>query len=193
MAVDALLWGSAGWRDSYHIGGCRVRLFQGDIAAVPAEALVNAANSRLWMGGGVAGAIKRAGGSEIEREAMSLGPRPCGDAVVTGAGRLSARYVIHAVTMAPGRHADAALVRRATGNALLRCAELGVKSVAFPALGTGSGGLAIATAARAMLDALRHHVSRHHCPSEVILVHLALEPLLAFAAILDSLCPPLPG
>lgn len=183
------LSGSGTWWRSYRLRGCTVSLFQGDIAAVPAEAVVNAANSRLWMGGGVAGAIKRAGGGEIEREAMSLGPRACGDAVVTGAGRLAAHYVIHAVTMAPGGPSNPAVVRRATGNALLRCAELGVRSVAFPVLGTGAGGLAVPDAARAMLDALRQHVSRHPFPREVILVHLAPEPLLALAAALDSLAP----
>src|SRR5205807_5858876 len=81
------------------IGGARIRVVKGDITALPCEAIVNAANSHLWMGGGVAGAIKRRGGPEIEQEAMRRGPVPVGEAVATGAGRLPARYVIHAVTM----------------------------------------------------------------------------------------------
>ena len=115
-------------------------LVQGDICERPVGAIVNAANNHLWMGGGVAGAIKRRGGVEIEREAMAQGPIPVGRAVATGAGALAARYVIHAAVMGQDLRTDAALIREATRAALLVAEGLGVQSIAFPALGTGVGG-----------------------------------------------------
>ncbi|MBX6754861.1 MAG: macro domain-containing protein, partial [Thermorudis peleae] len=103
----------------------------GDITQVDVEAIVNAANTDLWMGGGVAGAIKRAGGEEIEREAMAQGPIPLGEAVVTGAGRLPYRGVIHAAAMGyrGGQliPATATTVSQATAAALRRCAERGFR------------------------------------------------------------------
>lgn len=81
------------------IPGMELEVREGDIVAVEADALVNAANDGLWMGGGVAGALKRAGGEEIEREAIALRPIPLGSAVATGAGRLGARWVIHGAVM----------------------------------------------------------------------------------------------
>lgn len=126
----------------------------GDITQVEAEAIVNAANSELWMGGGVAGAIKRAGGSEIEVEAMAQGPIRPGEAVVTSAGRLPPpiRWVIHAATMGPDLQTSEALVRAATASALARAAEIGAKSVALPAMGTSVGGFPIERAAQVMVE-----------------------------------------
>src|SRR5262245_24944298 len=131
----------------------------GDITQIEADALVNAANNHLWMGAGVAGAIKRAGGIEIEREAIAKGPITVGDAVVTTGGALRARYVIHAAAMGQDLHTDAAKVRLATRNSLLRAQELGIRSIAFPALGTGVGGLSPEAAAAAMVDECRHFAS----------------------------------
>jgi O-acetyl-ADP-ribose deacetylase (regulator of RNase III) len=125
---------------------------QGDITRVKADALVNAANNHLWMGGGVAGALKRAGGPEVEAEALAKGPIPVGEAAVTTAGRLPARYVIHAAVMGQDLRTDADKIRRATRNSLLRADELGIKTVAFPALGTGVGGFPLAECARIMFD-----------------------------------------
>jgi len=130
---------------------------RGDIAQQDAEAIVNAANNHLWMGAGVAGAIKRAGGREIEEEAVAKGPIPIGEAVVTGGGRLKARYVIHAVVMGRDLRTDADKIRRATQNSLRRADELAVKSIAFPALGTGVGGFPLEECARIMLDVVRGH------------------------------------
>ena len=87
---------------------------EGDIAAVEADAVANAANDRLWMGAGVAGALKRAGGDEIEREAMALGPIPLGSAVATSGGRLPAGWVIHGAAMGQDLRTDGDLVRRTT-------------------------------------------------------------------------------
>ena len=136
-----------------------IRLAQGDIAQQEADAIVNAANNRLWMGAGVAGAIKRAGGRQIEEEAVAKGPIPIGEAVVTGGGRLKARYVIHAAVMGQDLRTDADKIRRATQSTLRRADELGLKTIAFPALGTGVGGFPLAECARIMLDAVEGHAA----------------------------------
>jgi O-acetyl-ADP-ribose deacetylase (regulator of RNase III) len=127
----------------------------GDITQADCEALVNAANNHFWMGGGVAGALKRAGGQEIEAEAMKKGPAAVGEAVVTGAGKMKARYVIHAAVMGQDLQTDADKIRRATRSSLLRAEELGTKSIAFPALGTGVGGFPLDECARIMLSEVR--------------------------------------
>jgi O-acetyl-ADP-ribose deacetylase (regulator of RNase III) len=128
---------------------------EGDIAAVEADAVANAANDRLWMGAGVAGALKRAGGAEIEREAMALGPIERGTAVATGAGRLSARWVIHGAVMGQDLRTDAELVRRTTRACLALADELGCESLALPAFGTGVGGFALGECARIMVEEAR--------------------------------------
>ncbi len=135
----------------------QILLARGDIAQQDADAIVNAANNRLWMGAGVAGAIKRAGGRQIEEEAVAQGPIPIGEAAVTGAGRLKARYVIHAAVMGQDLRTDADKIRRATASSLRRADELGLKSIAFPALGTGVGGFPLDECARIMLDAVLAH------------------------------------
>lgn len=138
-----------------------VEIIQGDIAEAECDAVVNAANDRLWMGAGVAGALKRRGGSEIEAEATAKGPIPIGSAVATGAGRLRARYVIHAAVMGQDLHTDAAKIRAATSSALDVAETLGIESVAFPALGTGVGGFPIEECARVMLEVARDHRGEH--------------------------------
>ena len=135
----------------------RIELVRGDIAQQEADALVNAANNRLFMGAGVAGALKRAGGRQIEEEALSKGPIPIGEAIVTGAGRLKAKYVIHAAVMGMDFRTNGQYIRRATENSLRRAAELGLRSIVFPALGTGVGGFPLEECARIMLEAVRQH------------------------------------
>jgi O-acetyl-ADP-ribose deacetylase (regulator of RNase III) len=132
---------------------------EGDIAAVEVDAVANAANDRLWMGAGVAGALKRAGGEEIEREAMALGPIPLGSAVATGAGRLAARWVIHGAVMGQDLRTDADLVRRTTRSCLALADELGCESLALPAFGTGVGGFPLAECARIMVEEARAYAS----------------------------------
>ncbi|HIC93264.1 MAG TPA: macro domain-containing protein [Anaerolineae bacterium] len=158
----------------------KISLYRGDITALEVDAIVNAANDRLWMGGGVAGAIKRAGGEEIEREAVAKGPVPVGEAVVTGAGKLKAKYVIHAVVMGQDRRTDAAKIRAATESGLKRAEELGIKSIAFPALGTGVGGLPYAEAAKVMIGAVREHLAGETCLEEVIFALYGEEAYKAF-------------
>jgi O-acetyl-ADP-ribose deacetylase (regulator of RNase III) len=124
---------------------------EGDITALDVDAIANAANDRLWMGAGVAGAIKRAGGDEIEREALAKGPIEVGDAVATEAGRLPARYVIHGAVMGQDLQTDAGLVRRTTRRCLEVADDLGLESVALPAFGTGVGGFPLEDCARIMV------------------------------------------
>jgi O-acetyl-ADP-ribose deacetylase (regulator of RNase III) len=133
---------------------------EGDITALDVDAIANAANDRLWMGAGVAGAIKRAGGEEIEREAVGKGPIAVGQAVATGAGRLQARYVIHGAVMGQDLRTSPELVERTTRRCLEVADELGCESLALPAFGTGVGGLPLDECARVMVGAARAHESR---------------------------------
>ena len=137
-----------------------IEVYKGDIARLELDAVVNAANNRLWMGGGVAGALKRAGGKEIEDEAVKKGHIPVGEAIVTGAGKLKAKYIIHAAVMAQDLKTDAEKIRQATKNSLLRADELSIKSIAFPALGTGVGGFPLDECARIMISEVRQHSTR---------------------------------
>jgi O-acetyl-ADP-ribose deacetylase len=127
----------------------------GDITALEVDAIANAANDALWMGAGVAGAIKRGGGEEIEREAVAKGPIEIGDAVATGAGRLPAQWVIHGAVMGQDLRTDAVLVRRTTESCLRVADEVGARSLALPAFGTGVGGFPLDECARIMVEAVR--------------------------------------
>jgi O-acetyl-ADP-ribose deacetylase (regulator of RNase III) len=159
-----------------------ITLFQGDITTLEVDAVVNAANNHLWMGGGVAGAIKRKGGSEIEAEAVRQGPVPVGESVVTGAGALPARYVIHAAVMGQDLQTDADKVRRAARSALERARELGIESVALPALGTGVGGFPLSQAARITIEEARNHLAGETSVRTVVFALFGQEPYDAFEA-----------
>lgn len=143
--------------------GRSVTAVVGDITQQATDAVVNAANTELWMGSGVAGAIKAAGGEEIEREAMAQGPIQLGDAVATSAGRLPNKAVIHAAAMGyrggQVQRPSAESIRDATLAALRLCDQLGLASVAFPALGTGVGGFDLATCAEIMVEAVTSYIS----------------------------------
>jgi O-acetyl-ADP-ribose deacetylase (regulator of RNase III) len=128
---------------------------EGDIAQVEADAIANAANDRLWMGGGVAGALKRAGGEEIEQEAIAQGPIELGTAVATSAGRLPACYVVHGAVMGQDLRTSAELVRKTTHSCLGVADELGCRSLALPAFGTGVGGFPLDECARIMIGEAR--------------------------------------
>lgn len=136
-----------------------------DVATLGCEAYVVAANNELWMGSGVAGALKRAAGAAVEREAMAQGPIQVGGAVVTSAGAMPppARALIHAAAMGftdrTQIYASPATVAAATRRALELCDERGLRSVALPALGTGVGGLEVAEAARAMVGVVAGYLA----------------------------------
>src|SRR5215203_6279889 len=155
-------------------GPTDVWVWQGDITAAATEAIVNAANNQGWLGSGVAGAIRRAAGDQVEDEAVAQAPWPVGDAVRTSPGRLGDRGVkaiLHAAAMAPGRPASAAAVGSATAAALRLAAAEGLTSVALPALGTGVGGVRLEAAAAAMGAAVREHAAG---PAPVTCVVFAL-------------------
>jgi O-acetyl-ADP-ribose deacetylase len=127
---------------------------EGDITTLDVDAIANAANNHLWMGSGVAGAIKRAGGEEIQREAVAKGPIEVGDAVATSGGNLAARWVIHGAVMGQDLRTNADLVRRTTESCLRVADELRAESLALPAFGTGVGGFPLEECARIMVDAV---------------------------------------
>jgi O-acetyl-ADP-ribose deacetylase (regulator of RNase III) len=135
----------------------RLEVVEGDIAALEVDAVANAANNHLWMGAGVAGALKRAGGEEIEREAVAKGPIGLGDAVATGAGRLKARHVVHGAVMGQDLRTNADLVRKTTRSCLELADELGAHSLALPAFGTGVGGFPLRECAEIMVGEARRY------------------------------------
>lgn len=146
-----------------------IEVRRGDIADQPdLDAVVNAANTELWMGSGVAGALKSDGGEAIEREAMAQAPIALGEAVVTSAGRLPNRWVIHAAAMGFRKEDEAVPKREGTSSSeaiiascVRRCLELadanGARSIGFPALAAGVGGFPLDECARTMVRAAREH------------------------------------
>ena len=137
-----------------------VDVVDGDITALEVDAIANAANNALWMGAGVAGAIKRAGGEEIEREAVAKGPIEVGDAVATGAGRLKVKHVIHGAVMGQDLRTSAELIEKTTRRCLEVADELEARSLALPAFGTGVGGFPLDECARIMVEAMRAYEPR---------------------------------
>jgi O-acetyl-ADP-ribose deacetylase len=133
----------------------RLEVVEGDIAALEVDAVANAANDHLWMGAGVAGALKRAGGEEIEREAVANGPIGLGEAVATGAGQLKARHVVHGAVMGQDLRTNGELVRKTTWSCLALADDLGAGSLALPAFGTGVGGFPLPECAEIMVDVAR--------------------------------------
>jgi len=151
----------------------KIELRQGDITDQPdIDAIVNAANTELWLGSGVAGAIARRGGPQIQREAVAQGPIRLGEAVRTTAGNLPNKFVIHAAAMGyreqdrgvpkrPGSASSEAIIREVTINSIRLAEEAGCKSIAFPALATGVGGFPVDECARVMIAAAREYDDRN--------------------------------
>ena len=135
-----------------------IKVIQGDITEQETEAIVNAANNRLIMGGGVAGAILRKGGQSIQDECNKIGPIAIGEAATTGAGNLKAKYVIHAATMGMNFDTDEDKIRNSTRSSLKRAEEKKIKSITFPALGCGVGGFPDKRAAEIMLEEIKAHL-----------------------------------
>lgn len=128
-----------------------------DITELDVDAIANAANTRLRHGGGVAAAISRAAGPELQRESDERAPIGLGEAVETSAGELPAGYVIHAATMELGGPTSAEIIERATRSTLAKAEELGCRSLALVAFGTGVGRFPLDEAARIMVGAAREH------------------------------------
>src|ERR687890_1648138 len=149
----------------------KVEVLETDITTLEVEAIANAANTRLAHGGGVAGAISRAGGPEVQRESDERAPIGLGDAVETTAGNMPARWVIHAATMELGGPTSAEIIRRATASTLAKADELGAKSLALVAFGTGVGGFPLEEAARIEVEEVRRHLQHSGLERVVFAVH----------------------
>jgi O-acetyl-ADP-ribose deacetylase (regulator of RNase III) len=134
-----------------------LEVIAGDVTRLEVDAITNAANTRLMHGGGVAAAISRAAGPELQRESDEKAPIGLGEAVETSAGQLPARYVIHAATMELGGPTSAEIIEKATRSTLAKAEELGCKSLALVAFGTGVGGFPLDEAARIMVGSAREH------------------------------------
>ncbi len=137
----------------------RIILMQGDLTSMDVDAIVNAANNDLQLGGGVAGAIRRGGGDEIQRECDAIGTIPVGAAAITTGGKLPARHVIHAASMELGGRTAAKALRTSTAISLRIAADRGLKTVAFPAVGTGIAGFPMRECAEIMLAEVRNHLA----------------------------------
>lgn len=135
-----------------------VEVREADITKLDVDAIANAANTELRHGGGVAGAIVRAGGRVIQDESDDAAPLELGDAVETSAGELRSKWVIHAATMELGGPTSADIIRRATASTLRKADELGARSVGLVAFGTGVGGFPVGEAARIEVEEVRRHL-----------------------------------
>jgi O-acetyl-ADP-ribose deacetylase len=135
----------------------KIILQAGDLTEMDVDAVVNAANNDLILGGGVAGAIRRKGGEEIQRECQAIGSVPVGGAAITRGGKLKARYVIHAASMELGGRTSAADLRSSVAHTLRIAAQHSLKTIAFPAVGTGIAGFPMRACAEIMLaETVRH-------------------------------------
>jgi O-acetyl-ADP-ribose deacetylase len=135
-----------------------VEVLETDITTLEVDAIANAANTQLAHGGGVAGAISRAGGPAVQRESDRRAPIGLGEAVETTAGDMPSRWVIHAATMVLGGPTSADIIRRATAATLWKAEELGARSLALVAFGTGVGGFPLDEAAEIEADEVRRHL-----------------------------------
>jgi O-acetyl-ADP-ribose deacetylase len=135
----------------------RIAILQGDLTEMDTDAIVNAANNDLQLGGGVAGAIRRKGGPAIQKECDEIGPVPVGGAAITTGGNLKARWVIHAASMQLGGQTTAHALRASTAHSLRIAAQKGLKTIACPAVGTGIAGFPMRECAEIMIaEALKH-------------------------------------
>jgi len=177
-----------------HVGDCVLRLHRGDITQMAVDAIVNAANSSLMGGGGVDGAIHRAGGPAILEECKRIpqgpgGRCPTGQAVVTGAGKLKAKYVIH--TVGPvwhgGKKGEEELLKRAYHHSLMRAEERDCKSVAFPSISTGAYRFPIEKASRIAVETIVEFLRERKTPQEVVLVLFSERDYRVYARVFASM------
>lgn len=168
----------------------RIELWNGDICELEVDAIVNAASASLWMSNGVGGAIKRVGGDAIEFAAVRQAPVPIGESIVTPAGRLAARAVIHAVSLDRERRTNAIVIDAAVRSAIARAREMGATSIAFPAMGTGVGGFPLADGALVTVKAVRDELPRSTGIKHVIFAMRGAAAYQAFAAALAATADP---
>jgi O-acetyl-ADP-ribose deacetylase len=164
----------------------RVEVEEADITQLELDAIANAANTDLRHGGGVAGAIARAGGPAVQRESTERAPIGLGEAVVTTAGEMPARWVIHAATMELGGPTSAEIIRKATASTLRVAEEVGANSLALVAFGTGVGGFPIDEAARIEVEEVERHIAEGSNLERVVFAVRDQRARLAFEEAIDA-------
>jgi O-acetyl-ADP-ribose deacetylase len=157
----------------------RIVLEQGDLTEMDVDAIVNAANNDLQLGGGLAGVIRRRGGDSIQRECNEIGTIPVGGAAITSAGKLKARHIIHAASMELGGQTTTRALRGSTAHALRIASEKGLRTIAFPAIGTGIGGFPLSECAEIMFREVVKHFKQ---PTTLEKVHFVLFDAKALAS-----------
>lgn len=171
------------WREGQKV----LKLIEGNIALVDAEAIVNAANKSLILGGGVAGAIRSFGGPSIQEECNSIGPIEVGEAVITGAGKLKAKYVIHAAGPVYGEGNEDEKLRRATHNSLELAEKKKIKNIAFPAISAGIFRFPIKRCSEIMIKTCLDFLKKHEFPKEIILCLYGDKSFSVFEETLESI------
>jgi O-acetyl-ADP-ribose deacetylase len=171
----------------------RIEILQGDLTEMDTDAIVNAANNDLQLGGGVAGAIRRKGGPQIQAECDEIGTIPVGGAAITSGGKLKARHVIHAASMQLGGQASAHALRSSTAHSLRIAAQQGLKTIAFPAVGTGIAGFPVRECAEIMLREAAKHFEGPTSIEKIYFVLIAKDALAEFQAVLTSMKPKAAG
>jgi O-acetyl-ADP-ribose deacetylase (regulator of RNase III) len=164
----------------------RIEIWNGDICDLEVDAIVVPASGSLWMSTGVAGAIKRAGGDSIEFAAIRQAPVETGGAIVTPAGKLAARALIHAVSLDRDRRTSAATLEAAVRSAMARAREIGATSIAFPALGTGVGGFPLDEGARITVSTVRDELPASPSVMHVVFALRGDAAYRAFSAALQE-------
>lgn len=165
----------------------KIKLVEGNIALLDVEVVVNAANKSLKLGGGVAGAIRNYGGPSIQEECDRIGPIETGEAVITGAGNLKAKHVIHAVGPVSGEGQEEEKLRRATLNSLKIANERKIKNIALPAISTGIFGFPIQKCSEIMLRAAIEFLEKNDYPQEIVFCLYGQEARSVFEKTLERL------
>jgi O-acetyl-ADP-ribose deacetylase (regulator of RNase III) len=165
----------------------KIVIMQGDLTEMDADAIVNAANNDLKLGGGLAGVIRRKAGDSVQRECNELGTIPVGGAAITSAGKLKARHIIHAASMELGGLTTGHALRASTAHSLRIAAEKGLRTIAFPAIGTGIGGFPLSECAAIMLKEAVEHLKRPTSLEKIYFVLFDKTSLSAFEKALREL------
>lgn len=165
----------------------RIEIRQGDLTEMDCDAIVNAANNDLQLGGGVAGAIRRKGGRRIQDECNEIGTIPVGGAAITLGGDLKARYVIHAASMQLGGHTSEQPLRTSTVHSLRIASQKNLKTIAFPAIGTGIAGFPMRECAEIMLREVQKHFKGPTSIEKVYFVLFDAEALAIFEQVLAEM------
>lgn len=165
----------------------KIVLQQGDLTEMDTDAIVNAANNDLQLGGGLAGVIRRKAGEAVQRECNDIGTIPVGGAAITSAGKLKARHIIHAASMQLGGLTTGHALRASTAHSLRIASEKGLRTVAFPAIGTGIGGFPLSECAAIMLQEAVEHLKRPTALEKIYFVLFDKTSLSAFEKALHEL------